>query len=250
MTTMTSTPQFGDIRTIDGVEHVFEQCQRCSGTGHFSYNPIDGTRCFDCRGRRGSWEEKGASERRAKRREAYARRVQEKANAEAAALPGKIAATIQAHPILADLLKLDDYSGFLGSLRSQLESKGTLSDRQAASATKILLERAERAAHAENDRRNRAATAPAGPIGEIGERREFTGKVIWFDYFLNRFSYSEKYDTVMLVATDEGVIKWKTSQNISLERGQQITFTATIKEHTADKQDRIVTVVTRGKLAK
>lgn len=27
-------------------------CRRCGGTGHYSYNPIDGTVCFSCRGRK------------------------------------------------------------------------------------------------------------------------------------------------------------------------------------------------------
>lgn len=27
-----------------------ERCGRCGGTGHYSYNPIHGTRCFGCSG--------------------------------------------------------------------------------------------------------------------------------------------------------------------------------------------------------
>lgn len=32
---------------------VFERttCSRCGGSGHYSYNPIDGTICFKCRGK-------------------------------------------------------------------------------------------------------------------------------------------------------------------------------------------------------
>lgn len=29
-----------------------EKCSRCDGSGHYSYNPMDGTKCFRCQGRR------------------------------------------------------------------------------------------------------------------------------------------------------------------------------------------------------
>lgn len=246
MTTMTQLPEIGEIRTgRDGVEYIFEACGRCSGTGHYSYNPLDGTRCFDCRGKRGHWVTKADHDRRAQRREAdrkrreakwEAQRVADEARraAEAAALPGKIADLIKAHPVLAGLLALDSYDGFLGSLRQQLEEKGTLSERQIASAVKVL---GQRAAQVE------------APIGEIGERREFTGKIVWFRHDLNIHSYHEKYTTTIIVVTDEGAIRWKSSTELDVQQGQQITLTATIKAHESGKNDRIITVVTRGKIA-
>lgn len=30
-------------------EHICT-CPRCGGSGHFSYNPIDGTKCYGCNG--------------------------------------------------------------------------------------------------------------------------------------------------------------------------------------------------------
>lgn len=245
-------PEIGEMRLIDGVEHVFEECGRCGGTGYTVFRNVDGGVCFDCRatfngrliGRGGFWVNKADHDRRAKRRAADAERREEKTAREAAELPGKIIAFIQAHPLMAELLKLEDYSGFLGNLRSQLEKRGSLSDAQVASATRILTERAERAAA----KAKRDAERVDAPIGEIGERREFTGTVVWFDHCLDTFSYYEKYDTVMIIATAEGAIKWKASKYIELERGQQITIKATVKKHDADKQDRIITVVTRGQI--
>jgi hypothetical protein len=241
--TMTKLPEIGEIRpNAEGVEYIFEACGRCDGTGHYSFNPLDGTRCFDCRGRRGHWVTKADHDRRKHNRELAAKRREAKAAAQAAELPRKIAATIEANPILAELLKLDDYSGILGSFRSQLENKGTLSDKQIALARRILIESAERQAHAENERRGRVE----GPIGEIGDRREFTGKVLYVDHKLDTFKRYEAYKTFMIVATNEGAIKWQASKYIAVERGEQITIKATVKAHDADKQDRIITVVTKG----
>jgi hypothetical protein len=254
VTTMTAyqRPEIGEIRVKDGVEYIFEECGRCGGTGYVVFMHVDGGVCFDCRathqgrliGRGGFWVNKADFDRRAKRREADAKRREAKAAAVAAELPGKLAATLQAQPILAELLKLEDYSGLLGSFRSQLEKKGILSDKQIALAKKIVIENAERAAHAENERRSRVDA----PIGEIGERREFTGKVVFVDHRLDTFKPYEAYKTFMIVVTDEGTIKWQASKYISVERGEQITIKATVKSHDADKQDRIVTIVTRGQI--
>lgn len=254
MTTMTGyqRPEFGTIRIKEGVEQIFEECGRCAGTGYVVFHHVDGGTCFDCRGYfrgmligvGGYWTDKAKHDKRVQRRVADQARAERKAAEQAAALPAKLTASLQASPILAELLKLDDYSGILGSFRSQLENKGSLSDKQVAVATRIIIEDAERAAHAENDRRNRVDA----PIGEIGDRREFTGKVIWFDHFLDTFKPYEAYNTVMIIVTDEGAIRWKASKYLVLEQGQQITIKATVKAHDADDQGRIKTIVTRGQI--
>lgn len=251
MATMTKRPEVGEIRTdANGVEHIFEACDRCGGTGYTVFVWVDGGRCFSCpvwengTPTGGRWVKKADFDRRAKARATYAKNQQRKADELAAALPGKITALIVAHPILAELLKLEDYSGLLGSFRSQLEKKGALSDKQIALVKKIVIEDAERQAHAENERRGRVE----GPIGDIGERRDFTGKIVWFLNELNPFSYHESYTTVMIIATDEGAIKWKSSKELDVQLGQQVTVKATVKEHSVDKNSRIITVVTRGKL--
>jgi len=240
---MTKLPEIGEIRAnAEGVKYIFEACGRCGGTGHYSYNPLDGTRCFDCRGRRGQWVTKADHDRRAHNRELAAQRRERKAAALAAALPGKIAAFIQANPVAAELLKLEDYSGILGSFRSQLEKKGELSAKQVETAARIFAEDAERAAA----KAKRDAERVEGPIGEVGERREFTGTVVFVEHKLDTFKYYEAYKTFMIVATAEGAIKWQASKELDVERGQQITIKATVKKHDADKQDRIITVVTKG----
>lgn len=39
------------------------ECSRCGGTGHYSYNPMDGTICFKCRGAKRTSSKKGAAAR-------------------------------------------------------------------------------------------------------------------------------------------------------------------------------------------
>jgi len=245
VTTMTQPPAIGEIRKdAEGVEYIFEGCGRCSGTGHYSFNPMDGTRCFDCRGRRGRWVAKADHDRRAHNRELAAARRAKKVAAEqaereaveaqrVAELPGKIAALLTVHPALAGLLQLDSYDGFLGSLRKQLEEKGSLPERQIEAAEKSLAQRAKQV---------------EAPIGEIGERREFTGKIVWFRHDLNIHSYHEAYTTTVIIVTEEGAIRWKSSKQLDVQQGDMVTLTATVKAHEVGKNDRIITVVTRGKI--
>ena len=36
-----------------------ETCSRCGGSGHFSYNQIDGSRCFKCGGAKVTYTKRG-----------------------------------------------------------------------------------------------------------------------------------------------------------------------------------------------
>jgi hypothetical protein len=126
------------------------------------------------------------------------------------------------------------------------------SEKQAQLVVRLVgeLEAAE-AATAEREAKRAAeqATRVNAAIGEIGERRDFTGTVRWFDHFESNFGYTPKTSTVMIIDTAEGTVKWTASSYISLERGQQITIKATVKEHTVyDRDQSITTVVTRGKI--
>ncbi len=53
---MKPTPMQARIISEHGLDHingiVTEPCARCHGSGHYSYNSMDGTRCFKCRGSR------------------------------------------------------------------------------------------------------------------------------------------------------------------------------------------------------
>ncbi|HZA71480.1 MAG TPA: zf-TFIIB domain-containing protein [Propionibacteriaceae bacterium] len=269
MTTATATPlpcdtellALTETREVHGtVTHALNPCSRCDGSGHYSFNPVDGTRCFQCQGSRGTWVEVGEylrlARNRAKARAARARKAAREAAEREARIPRLHAELTEAHPLLAELTYLgnvnyDDargavnYGGILGELRGKLENYGSLSDKQIALAEKIIREDMDREAR----RAERAAARTNAAIGEIGERRDFTGTVRWFDHYTDFYGYSETTSTVMIIDTAEGTVKWKASKYIELERGQQVTIKATVKEHSIyDKTEEIATVVTRGKL--
>jgi hypothetical protein len=122
------------------------------------------------------------------------------------------------------------------------------SEKQAALLVRLVgeLETAEaETAEREAKRAAEQAARVNAAIGEVGDRRDFTGTVRWFDQFENDYGWV----TVMIIDTAEGTVKWKASKYIELERGQEITIKATVKEHTVyDRDESITTVVTRGKI--
>lgn len=131
------------------------------------------------------------------------------------------------------------YGSFASEKQAQLVVRlvGELEAAEAVTAEREAKKAAEREAR------------PNAAIGEVGDRRDFTGTVRWFDHFESNFGYTPKTNTVMIIDTAEGTVKWTASKYISLERGQQITIKATVKEHTVyDRDQSITTVVTRGKV--
>lgn len=255
-----------EVRETGGiVTHALNPCHRCGGSGHYSYNPVDGTRCFGCHGHRGEWVEVDEYLRLARNRAKAAAARARKAAKEAAEKPAKEAALhaaiTQAHPLLAELTYLgnvnyDDnagpvnYGGILGSLRGKLEQYGSLSDKQIALAEKIIREDMDRQVRREERAARVAAEAQArtnAAIGEIGDRREFSGTVRWFEHYEDFYAYTPTWSTVMIIDTAEGTVKWKASKHIELTRGQEISIKATVKEHSIyDRTQEITTVVTRG----
>lgn len=124
--------------------------------------------------------------------------------------------------------------------------------------TKIVreLERAE-GVQAVKDAKRAAerAARPNAAIGEVGDRREFEGTVRWFDHYENDYDSYGGMNTVMIIDTAEGTVKWKASKFIGLTKGQQIKIKATVKDHEIYTPDgggeadaQITTVITRGKI--
>lgn len=83
-------------------------------------------------------------------------------------------------------------------------------------------------------------------IGVVGEKkRPFTGVVRIAREFDTQYGLS----TLYIIDTPEGTVKWfSSSRTVSLEEGQEVTFTATIKAHEVYDGER-QTVVLRPKFA-
>jgi hypothetical protein len=236
----------GETRMIGGVEHVWVPCWKCNGTAHYP-SLLDYSWCWGCRtatgASGGAWmtheqiakcdHERELREARRERREA----------AKLAALPGKIAALVDAHPLLAELTYLPDYSGTLGSLALDLLHKGEMSPRQIEFAEKLIREGMRHAADAEEQARQRAEEA-AGRVnahfGTVGERLEVTGtvRVQWEidgDYGVR---------TLLVIDTERGTVKWTASRCFPELRGTVISLRGTVKEH-ATRDGECQTVLTR-----
>lgn len=259
-----------ETRETNGVvTHALNPCSRCGGSGHYSYNPLDGTVCFKCRGGRGEWVEAAEylrlARNRAKARVARERKAAREAAEREARIPRLHAELTEAHPLLAELTYLgnvnyDDnvgpvnYGGLLGSLRGKLEQYGSLSDKQIALAEKVIREDMDRQVQREARAARVAAEAAArvnAAIGEVGDRREFEGTVRWSKVNeTTGYGYSSvSYYTTIIIETPEGTVKWNASGSYELDNGQPIKIKATVKEHSIyDRTQEITTVVTRGKI--
>lgn len=252
-----------EVRTIGGVDQALNPCHRCGGSGHYSYNPVDGTRCFGCRGNRGEWVEVDEylrlARNRAKARAARERKAAREAAEREARIPRLHAELTEAHPLLAELTYLgnvnyDDnagpvnYGGILGSLRGKLEEYGSLSDKQIALAEKVIREDMDRQVQREERAARVAAEAAQrvnAAIGEVGDRRDFEGTVRWSKQYDGDYGVT----TVIVIDTAEGTVKWSASKCLEFEKGAPIKIKATVKEHSIyDRTEEITTVVTRGKI--
>lgn len=56
-----------ETERVNAEGKVWVDCGRCGGSGHYAYNPMNGTVCFGCRGAKGGWQ---SAERIAKRQRA------------------------------------------------------------------------------------------------------------------------------------------------------------------------------------
>lgn len=109
-----------------------------------------------------------------------------------------------------------------------------LSEKQAALVTRLVaeLETAELEQSLRDEKRAaEKAARPNAAIGEIGERLDFTGTIVWCDDFVNDFDPNGGMYTIMIIATAEGTVKWKASKLIDVDRGDTVTFKATVKAH-------------------
>lgn len=132
-------------------------------------------------------------------------------------------------------------------MRKARKSGGKISQKQVEFAARLvaeLIEAEATTAEREAKRAEERAAEVNAPIGEVGERRDFTGEVVWAKDVANEFDPYGGDKTIMGIRTAEGMIKWFASKVIEVERGDKISFRATVKEHSIYNGE-ISTVVQR-----
>ena len=200
------------LSTLDaGLVTVTKTCKRCQGSGHYSYNPKDGTMCFECQSKphRMEWTEQEAVKSYAQRTKrilnSRAKQVA-KRDAEAKAKQDRFDAFLSEHNLQAALDRNWIEAHFeqatweedvakplhiLRDLASKLMQYGKLSEKQVALALRLFDQ-------IQNPKQYEEATVPA-PEGRV----EFTGKIV--SVKLSQSQYGEHVRMTVKVETPEGV---------------------------------------------
>lgn len=248
-------PGWEEVGELGLVRHtssgrIFERCSRCGGTGEYSFNLLDGTRCYGCNGRGyGKETTLEDAQRRAKSRQRAAQRREEKRELERMAKENEAARWREEHGELMAILEhraaQDD---FLQGLLDQAQYR-PLSQRQVEAAIAAVQRLAEREVAA-------AQQVEAGHFGTVGERVTVEVELLASKYFAaESFDRSSRYLITMrtaeghiLKAWASGAFGWVADQLLDKHgRGHRVTITGTVKEHGA-YNDKPETTLTRVKI--
>jgi hypothetical protein len=98
-------PEGFEITDVDGVSYNWQVCLRCGGSGHYSFNLLDGTKCYGCHRACGAWVEAKVYARRMKDRarraaKAAAARTARATEAAARAAEAQLAAEVEAYSMI------------------------------------------------------------------------------------------------------------------------------------------------------
>jgi len=206
----------------DGTEVVKDTCSRCGGTGHYSFNPSDGTRCFGCSGS-GTQLVKVSTIKNRIKREASLIKQREK----------------NGGLTNAELKKVKEAEA---RLEAEREANHGLTDHEVSEMISFCVE---------NKRLKKARASQH--VGNVGEKVEVTGQVQFFKWCDTRFGTS-----ALVITRDAGgnVVKffssgkagdvvaeaWGHYKEIPEEGSPEITFTGTVKDHGEYKDERNTTL--------
>lgn len=231
---------------------IYEICKRCGGSGHYSFNLMDGTVCYGCNGNRVTGETTEADairkaenrakarDRRAAKAEAEAAKAREviatwrEANAElvAALEPFAIKYDAEGYVAMADSPVVNS---FLADLASQANYR-PLSPKQIEAAWAALQRQADKDAQKAAQKATRQA---AGHVGTVGEKIETTVKVLFVKDIENVFNGIVRTSWLVTMETAEGNVLKSFSTGAFVDEAlnikgteQTVTITATVKDHT------------------
>lgn len=234
-------------------------CSRCGGSGHYAYNPMDGTRCFRCSGsgkevHEVRWytdKERTALDKAAERRvETKAKRAQERENYKNGAegngfTDGFVIAVLGNTYEIKDELK-EAGATYTRGLGWHFDNTAKVPAKYADRTRMIMWEDASIDDKIKSAEELERLVAVASPIDcsihmyNVGERvRDLALKVykVWEGL---------GYTMHTLVDNDNNVFMWTTSSR-TLPLDAQVTMDVTIKEHTEYKGIK-QTILTRPRI--
>jgi hypothetical protein len=258
MTMITERPGWAPVKLEDGVvlaQHVatgklYRRCSRCYGTGHYSFNPVDGTTCFGCRGRGYGAETTLQDEERKAANRAKARVRREAKAAEEAERDRRSAEAWRSeHAELVALLHTWAHrSDFLAELldKAQLRPLTALQQASAWATVRRLQER-----DLLQQQRQELGHYPA----EVGERITTEVIILSARYFPSeRWDRTSQYLVTMRTPQGHTLKTWTSGAfgydaSVALETERPTwTITGTVKEH-GEYNDTPETTLTRVKQA-
>ena len=241
-------------------------CSRCGGSGQYSYNQMDGTKCYGCMGsglqrkdRRVLTEKEQASRDRAKAKAKAAKEVQQEANRVEhirMAKERRIEKYGFANGIIYIVAARDTYE-----IHDELKAQGARYQPQTgwyfteptSSVATVTLTAAE-ALDADNQwvdnveeivRAKVAAVVPASQYqGEIDQKLTVTAT------YKRSHSYSTQFGTCCIytfVDAQGNIYVWHTGSYVTCNEGDHVTLQGKVKDHTEYRGEQ-QTVLTRCKI--
>jgi hypothetical protein len=257
----------GTAITIDGIDiaveladgRVFDYCKRCGGTGHYSFNQIDGTVCYGCNGSGlGKVTTRVDAIKRANARRAAARKRQRVEEARLVKQEQERQEWADAHSELAEgLAKVakahrDEDSSILGigvllDFAQQAQWR-PLSPKQTDFATKLLAAYIERQ---DKISERKQAQAAAGHVGTVGEKLTIDAEIVFTKLIEGSFNGRPTYSTLVIMKTTDGATLKTFSSGAFGDVAEQnvhevIRITGTVKAH-EERDGLLETSLTRVK---
>lgn len=201
---------------IEG-DKVYKVCGRCLGSGNYSFNPMDGTRCFGCRGKQGWWVSADKEEKRAKARARYAKNKAKLAAKKKAAKDAVAENFMALHSGLKEALSLDHKIS--QDLRNNLHRWGNLSEKQIKLAYKLVnAVKHPKCSYCKHEaHEDQECHCGCGKKAEIQEgRRQLEGKVLKTKYHSTKWGDQLK----MLVLLNTGEKVYGSTPKIELDNGE------------------------------
>lgn len=266
-TTIRITDTASALAYLDSIDETYERskdpdclvergaCSRCGGSGQYSFNMMDGSRCYGCNGTGGYYvrrvntvayarKAKTAANRRRKADEKRARRAAaHAAAAEKAATLGANALEVLRGHFDDDSTHIADWNAFCEAVDAYCGEHGAPDatfevNAKARELRRLEVEAAKAKAKAE-------ANARSTYVGTIGQRSEFTLRLT------HEIESGNAYGAVYLyffLDDDGNAYKWASSRPKGLEKGETYTGKATVKAH--NKYEGLKqTVLTRATFA-
>jgi len=200
---------------IEG-DKVYKVCGRCLGSGNYSFNPMYGTICFECRGKQGWWLPADKEEKRAKARARYKKNKAKLAAKKKAAKDAVAENFMALHSGLKEALNLDHKIS--QDLKNNLYRWGNLSEKQIKLAYKLANDvknpKCPYCKHEAHD--GQECHCGCGKKAEVIEgRRQLEGKVLSTKYHSTKWGDQLK----MLVLLNTGEKVYGSIPKIELDNG-------------------------------